>query len=286
MSDSVSRNHLIVGSMAAGMAVIVLFVFSLAVPSNVSAKLIVNTNAESVKALKVLNETNKKLSEVFTRISKSLGIHQASDDSAGLGMAESMDADYRAILRGMQAATDAVSVIQTAEGAANEVANILKRMRELAVQSASETLATDEREFIADEFEQLKEELDAISFDGVQEDGDDVIGRSPSVLKTRDCFLKRMGAVNEQILGIVLKSEDDEFDDDEDVGEGESDELLPEQQIDIASKAVVAALSELTRASDVIVRSADKTIKAAERKIQKLELQRKKSQKVKPKPKR
>ena len=126
--------------------------------------LVVNTNLSSINSQKNLNQSSHALSNVFERISSGLRINKAADDAAGLGVSESLDAEIRAYRQGIRNANDAISVIQTAEGAANEVANIVKRMRELAVQSASETLATDERSYIEDEFEQLSGEVDRIAF--------------------------------------------------------------------------------------------------------------------------
>ena len=133
--------------------------------------LVVNTNVSALDAQNKLNNTTNALSNVFQRISSGLRINKAADDAAGLGVSESLDAEIRAFKQGIRNANDGISIIQTAESAANETANILKRMRELAVQSASETLATDERSYIDDEFEQLSLEVERIaqttSFNGL-----------------------------------------------------------------------------------------------------------------------
>ena len=125
--------------------------------------LVVNTNVSALNAQNKLNNTSGALSGVFERISSGLRINKAADDAAGLGVSESLDAEIRAYKQGIRNANDGISLIQTAEGATNEVANIIKRMRELAVQSASETMATDERSYIDDEYEQLAGEVDRIA---------------------------------------------------------------------------------------------------------------------------
>ena len=88
-----------------------------------------------------------------------------------LGVAENLDAAKRSLQVAMRNANDGVAFIQTAESATAEVSNIVKRMRELAVQSASETLADAERSYIQDEFLQLTTEVDRIAnvtnFNGV-----------------------------------------------------------------------------------------------------------------------
>ena len=125
--------------------------------------LTVNTNTASMNALTNLNRTGRSLGETFTRISSGLRINKAADDAAGLAVAENLSAAYRSGRVAMRNINDGVSVVQIAEGATGEVVNIIKRMRELSVQSASETLDDDERAYIQDEFVQLATEVDRIS---------------------------------------------------------------------------------------------------------------------------
>ena len=133
--------------------------------------LTVNTNIAAMGATKNLNRSNNGLSSTLGRISSGMRINSAADDAAGLGVAENLSAASRSIKVAQRNTNDGISVVQTAEGATNEVANILKRMRELSVQSASETLDNGERAYIQDEFVQLSEEVDRISsvteFNGV-----------------------------------------------------------------------------------------------------------------------
>jgi len=133
--------------------------------------LTVNTNLSSMTALGHLNRSNTRLEETFGRISSGLRITKAGDDAAGLAVAENLAAEQQSLHQAARNTNDGISVIQTAEGASNEVADILKRMRELAVQSASETLANSERAYIQDEYSQLALEVDRISavtnFNGV-----------------------------------------------------------------------------------------------------------------------
>ena len=133
--------------------------------------LTVNTNVSSMTALGHLNSTNLNLESTFSRISSGLRINKAGDDAAGLAVAENLAAEQQSLRQAARNTNDGISVIQTAEGATNEVGDILKRMRELAVQSSSETLANSERAYIQDEYSQLAEEIDRISavtnFNGV-----------------------------------------------------------------------------------------------------------------------
>ena len=125
--------------------------------------LVVNSNPSSLNALNNLNRTNKSLSDTFGRISSGLRINKAADDAAGLAVAENLDAGVRSLGMAKRNANDGIAVIQVAESATNEVANVLKRMRELAVQSSSDTLESTERAYIQTEYTQLKSEIDRIS---------------------------------------------------------------------------------------------------------------------------
>jgi flagellin len=134
--------------------------------------LTVNTNTASLNALSNLNRTGRSLAGSFERISSGLRVTKAADDAAGLGVAENLDALEISSRQAARNTNDGISVIQTAESATNEVSSILKRMRELAVQSSSETLATTERSYIQDEYEALNTEVERISqvteFNGLQ----------------------------------------------------------------------------------------------------------------------
>jgi flagellin len=125
--------------------------------------IVVNSNTTAMNALGHLNRTNRGLTSTFAKISSGLRINSASDDGAGLAVAENLESEYRSLQQAQRNTHDGISVLQTAEGATNEVGDILKRMRELAVQSSSDTLANSERAYIQDEFEQLTAEVDRIA---------------------------------------------------------------------------------------------------------------------------
>ncbi|MDG1481665.1 MAG: flagellin [Myxococcota bacterium] len=134
--------------------------------------LTVLTNLTALKATNTLNKTQGQLSSTLGRISSGLRVNSASDDAAGLGVATTLNTEANSMEQAMRNANDGISIIQTAEGATTEATNILNRMRELAVQSASETLADTERGYINEEYDQLNQELGRIAsvteFNGVQ----------------------------------------------------------------------------------------------------------------------
>jgi flagellin len=125
--------------------------------------LFINHNIASLVAQRRVAGTQRTLQGAFERVSSGLRINKAADDAAGLGVAENLQSQYRSSRVAMRNTNDGISVVQTAEGSTNEVANIIKRMRELAVQSSSEVLATTERAYIQDEFGQLTQEVERIA---------------------------------------------------------------------------------------------------------------------------
>jgi flagellin len=125
--------------------------------------LTVNTNLSAMRASNALNKTQASLSHTLAKISSGMRVTKAADDAAGSAVASNLHTRARSGRQAMRNANDGISIIQTAEGATKEVLNILDRMRELAVQSSSETLANDERVYIDDEFEQLSDEVERIA---------------------------------------------------------------------------------------------------------------------------
>ncbi len=123
----------------------------------------VRTNISAMMAAGTLGRTNKSLGASLQKISSGMRINSAADDAAGLGVATSLETDVIGTHQAMRNTNDGISIIQTAEGATEEVTDMLQRMRELAVQSASETLANDERSYIQDEFVQLRSEVARIA---------------------------------------------------------------------------------------------------------------------------
>ncbi len=125
--------------------------------------LTVNTNLSAMSAASSLNVSQGKLSQTLARISSGLRVTKAADDAAGSAVAMNLKSTARSGRQAIRNSNDGISVIQTAEAATKEVLNILDRMRELAVQSSSESLATVERGYIDDEFDDLASEVERIA---------------------------------------------------------------------------------------------------------------------------
>ncbi len=124
----------------------------------------INTNLASLTAQKNLGRTQLQLERSLDRLSSGLRITRASDDAAGLAISESLRAQIRGLKQAERNANDGISIIQTAEGALNEISNILIRMRELGVQSSSSgSISNTERSFLQNEFSSLQSEITRIA---------------------------------------------------------------------------------------------------------------------------
>jgi len=123
----------------------------------------INTNTQSLAAQRNLGQTSAAQKQSLERMSSGQRINHAADDAAGLAISEKMRASVRSLAQDQRNASDGISMIQTAEGAMNEVGNILIRFRELSVQAASDTIGETERGFIDKEVKQLHDEIDRIS---------------------------------------------------------------------------------------------------------------------------
>ena len=125
----------------------------------------INHNMSAIIANKKLLRTEKGLSDSIERLSTGLRINRASDDAAGMAIASKMRAQIKGLDQASRNASDGVSVLETADGALNEVHNMLQRMRELSVQAANGTNTPDDLEAIQSEISSLREEIDRISRD-------------------------------------------------------------------------------------------------------------------------
>ena len=121
-----------------------------------------NTNLPSINVRRILNINNRDLATRIERLSSGLRINRAADDAAGLSVSEGMRAERGGLTQAVKNAEHATNLIQTAEGALNEVNAILIRMRELAVQSSSSTVNNTNREALNAEYTQLINEIDRI----------------------------------------------------------------------------------------------------------------------------
>lgn len=123
----------------------------------------ITTNVASLNAQKNLIGTRRDLDRSLARLSSGYRINQAADDAAGLAISENLKGQIRGLGMANRNAQDGVSLVQVAEGGLNEVGGILIRLRELAIQAASDTIGDTERKFLDVEYQQLKSEIQRIS---------------------------------------------------------------------------------------------------------------------------
>jgi flagellin len=118
------------------------------------------TNVSALNAQRNLFSVGNAQQSAMARLASGYRINKASDDAAGLAISENLKAQIRGFKQANRNANDGISLVQVAEGGMSEVSNMLIRLRELAMQSASDTLSDNERKFTNIEYQQLKEEID------------------------------------------------------------------------------------------------------------------------------
>lgn len=123
----------------------------------------INHNINSMNTMSALYKTNRDMSSSLEKLSTGLRINRSSDDAAGLAISENLRSQVRGVAQAQRNAQDGTSLLQVAEGAANEISDILQRMRELSVQSANDTLTSTERSYANQEFGALRNEINRIA---------------------------------------------------------------------------------------------------------------------------
>src|SRR3712207_6186244 len=122
----------------------------------------IQNNVEAFNAHRQLTATSHKAAKAMERLSSGYRVNRASDDAAGLAISEKMRSQIGGLAQAQRNAQDAVSLVQTAEGALTEVHSMLQRVRELAVQYKNGTLSTDDKTAINSEVTQLTQEIERI----------------------------------------------------------------------------------------------------------------------------
>lgn len=141
----------------------------------------INHNINSMNTMSALFKTNRDMSSSLEKLSTGLRINRSSDDAAGLAISENLRSQVRGVAQAQRNALDGTSLLQVAEGAANEISDILQRMRELSVQSSNDTLTSTERSYAHQEFDNLRQEIDRIAsvtnYNGIELISNSSVGR-------------------------------------------------------------------------------------------------------------
>jgi flagellin len=132
----------------------------------------IQNNIEAFNAQRMLSANSEKVGKAMEKLSSGYRINRASDDAAGLAISEKLRGQINGLAQASRNTGDAISLVQTGEGALNEVHSMLQRVRELAVQYKNGTLATQDRNSIQSEVNQLKSEIERIGssteFNGIK----------------------------------------------------------------------------------------------------------------------
>jgi len=158
----------------------------------------IQSNPEAMNAHRQLLGTSEKLQKSMERLSSGYRINRAADDAAGLAISEKLRGQISGISQAMRNTQDAVSLVQTAEGALNEVHSMLQRVRELAVQFKNGTLSPDDRTAIQSEVNELQSEISRI--------GQQVEFNGVDLLSTAGAITFQVGAMDNETITVSTVS--------------------------------------------------------------------------------
>ena len=159
-------------------------------------------NIPSLNARRFLNQNSSDFTKRVERLSSGLRINRGADDAAGLSVSEGMRSEILGMRQGVNNATQGISLIQLAEGSLNEVSSMLRRMREVAVQSANSTINDSNREGLSSEFNQLSAEIDRIALSTTYNDQILLTGFGNTVSQTKTISTALDGFTGVKEVGI------------------------------------------------------------------------------------
>ena len=163
---------------------------------------VINTNTGSLYAQQAMTTNARGLSTVMQQLSTGKRINNAVDDVAGMAISTRLTSQIRGLNQAIRNTNDGISLIQTAEGATDQVTNMLQRMRELAVQASNDTNNTQDRSFLDLEFQALSSQIDNIA-NYTQWNGADVLNQKGG---TSGVFRFQVGANSGQTISITFSN--------------------------------------------------------------------------------
>lgn len=175
----------------------------------------ITTNLASLNAQRSLSGSTNAMNRSMARLSSGQRINQAADDAAGLAISENLKGQIRGLRQANRNANDGISLVQVAEGSLNEVSNMLIRLRELGVQSSSDTIGETERQFLDVEYQQLKSEIQRVT-DSTNFNGYELLNGTGGMIDIQvgvnnDAFRDRIsfdaGAANANLEALGLTAE-------------------------------------------------------------------------------
>jgi flagellin len=163
----------------------------------------INQNISALNAWRNLYINDTNMGKNLEKLSSGLRINRAADDAAGLAISEKMRAQIKGLNQAMRNAQDGISLIQTAEGALNEVHAILQRMRELAVQAANDTYTNEDRELLQKEVDELIAEIDRIA-EQTQFNTKNLLTGSYAATSGATALYLQIGANSGQVITVTI----------------------------------------------------------------------------------
>ncbi len=164
---------------------------------------VVNTNIGASIAQAALAKNDRALGTAMEQLSTGKKINSAGDNAAGLAISARMTAQIRGLGAAISNANDAMSMVGTAEGALDEIATMLQRMRELAVQSGTGTTSAADRTYLNSEFVALREEIDRIA-DNTQWNGQNILDGSAGASVGKSTVAFQVGANEKQTISTTF----------------------------------------------------------------------------------
>jgi len=164
---------------------------------------VINTNVPALIGQNAIEKNQRVLKSTMESLATGSRINSASDDAAGLSMRESMTAQIRGLNAAVRNANDGISLLQTADGALNEVSEMLQRMRELGVLAQNDTYSTAQRVAMNDEFTQLQSEIDRIA-DNTQWNGMNLLDGTGGNWGGGSLFTFQVGANAGQTISVAI----------------------------------------------------------------------------------
>ena len=164
---------------------------------------VVNTNVSASIAQAALAKNDRALGTAMEQLSTGKKINSAGDNAAGLAISSRMTSQIRGLGAAISNANDAISMVGTAEGALDEIASMLQRMRELAVQSGTGTTSAADRTYMNSEFVALREEIDRIA-DNTQWNGQNILDGSAGASVGKSTVAFQVGANEKQTISTTF----------------------------------------------------------------------------------
>jgi flagellin len=159
---------------------------------------VINTNLNSLITQAALTKNNRSLGQSMEQLATGKRVNSAADDAAGLAISNRQTSQIRGLNQAVRNANDAISMLQTAEGATAEVTNMLQRMRELAVQSTNGTYVASDRSAMQSEFAELQAEITRIS-NNTEWNGGKIVDGSMTAVTFQ------VGANASQVITVTFK---------------------------------------------------------------------------------